>query len=70
MARGPDSAVTRGPCSGEQWGIAEGCLDDDGVHSRAVAADSRILPIFSQRLIMVFNLCPWRILRKHSSSDL
>ena len=42
-------AVRREPMfRSEQWGMEEGCLDDDGVRSKAMAADSWILPAFSQ----------------------
>lgn len=39
-------------------------LDDDGVHRRAMATDAWILLRFSQGLIVIFNLSPWRPLKK------
>lgn len=40
-------------------------LDDDGVHRRAMATDAWILLRFSQGLIVIFNLSPWRPLKKN-----
>lgn len=42
-------SMMRGPVfRSEQWAIGEEYLDDDGVHLRVMAADSWILPRFSQ----------------------
>lgn len=49
MPVGVTAAMMRDPVfRSEQWGVEEKYLDDDGVHLRAVAADSWIPSTFSQ----------------------
>lgn len=43
----------------EQWGIKEEHLDDDGVHCRAMAADSGTLSRHCHCLSTAFKLSPF-----------